>query len=83
MFTYLMMSNDIFCLVDYDFYRDGRKDRIRDACRCRRHKSNDISFGVRGVEYGRIADYMIDENNSELKLFKEECESLNLEWILP
>ena len=83
MFTYLMMGNDIFCLVDYDFYRDGRDTRIRDVCRCRRKKDGTITFGVRGVEYGSVNDWNIDEKNTELKLFKDECEYLNLEWVLP
>ena len=76
MFTYLLNGNDIFCLV-------LRKNKIRDVCRCRRKEPGYIIFGVRGIEYGHILNFDIDEKNTELKLFKQECESLKLEWVMP
>lgn len=83
MFTYLIMGNAIFCLVDYDFYRN-RKDKLRDVCSCIRKSEGNITFSVRGIGYGGISDYEIKESeNSEIELFKQECERLNVEWVLP
>ena len=81
MFSYLIMGNDIFCLVDYDFYKDG-KEPIRDVCRCRRFKEFDISFGSRGIGYGSV-NYWEKDRGTEKELFIRQCESMNLEWVLP
>lgn len=81
MYDYLIKGNDIFCLVDYDFFRDNREP-IRDVCRCRRFDEYSIDFGARGICYGDVRNFHKKEG-TEKELFISQCKRMNLEWVEP
>lgn len=67
--------------VNYSF--NGSEAAIsRDVCKIRRFDAYDIQFGARGIGYGGVSDYLKD-TKTELDIFIEECERMELDWINP
>lgn len=75
----LIQKENVVCFVNYDFRRNNT-DFVRDICQCKK-KATEIVFVSRGHEYGSISDWNIDEKHSELDLFVQECQSLNVEFV--
>jgi len=81
-FKDLYKNRFLICFVDFRFRDENTTEEpSRDICRCKIN-SNEITFGVRGHEYGSV-DY-INEMGSfyEEKAFVKECERLNASFIL-
>lgn len=83
LFELVNNGHKIACWVDYDYRRTG-VHIIRDSCICMKKEYGDYDFGVRGMAYGDLTKYRIDNSNlSEEELFTKECERMNLEFIEP
>lgn len=76
-----VQTEDIVCFVDYSFSKHF--PAVRDICLCRKHKPGHITFSARGIEYGEVDDYFVNENRTYKDVFVLICKSLNLEWIVP
>jgi hypothetical protein len=64
-------------LVDCD-WRDGKV--TRDIAYIKRYDNADINIGVRGIEYGSVRKWKL-EDKTEKQAFIDECKRLKLEII--
>lgn len=79
---HILCGHIIVCFVDY-IIRNSERTLV-DICQIRIKTDGVIDFGVRGICYGDVTPtQMKEENKSMKKLFIEECERLNVQWILP
>lgn len=68
-------------LVDYETTAID-SPAIRDVVRVRRWKEYDITFSVRGYEYGAVRDSIENDPKTEKERFVEECQRLRLAFML-
>lgn len=67
--------------VDYHFTSDIL---VRDLCQVKLSKDKSINFTARGIGYGGVDVWLVDNKQSSMKIeFIKECQRLNVEWILP
>lgn len=78
-YNFLISKNNLVAYVDYYF---SENNTARDICNVRRFQKLDISFGVRGLQYGEVSPYS-KEDGTEYELFEKECKRLNASFILP
>jgi len=67
--------------VDYQWSGD---EVLKDVCSINRFQENRINISVRGMSYGSVYPFMLEDfNKTEKELFIGLCRSCNLEFIMP
>lgn len=78
LYELVKQDNRLLCEVDYKFSNDRT---VRDNCVCKMVGKN-ISFSVRGLQYGGVDDWEVTEfGKSERDLFVDECVRMKVVWF--
>jgi len=74
----------IVCFIDYKFSTQDEDEKpYRDVCKVEKSVQwKRIEFGVRGICYGGIYDFMLKEH-TEWKWFESLCKNMKVEYIIP
>lgn len=81
LYLFVENGNIPIAFVDYEF---SNKHICRDVCRVKKSTDNSINFTARGIGYGGVDIWLVDEKKASMKIeFIKECQRLNVEWILP
>lgn len=79
LYSKICAGQEALGFVDYSFR--GVPGVCRDAAGIRKRGEGSIAIGCRGIEYGRIYPFELEDGkHTERELFIQRCEGLNLEW---
>ena len=79
LYDFICAWNEALCLVNSEYDLDGR-----DVCKCKKHNDYNISFKDSWHYFGGVyREKQKLKSESEKDLFIKECNSLNVEWVIP
>jgi hypothetical protein len=85
LFELISIGLKVPCYVDYTFM-ERIDPPCRDLCICKRSRPFDIHFSSRGIGYGGIDTFEVENTNDnqlEISMFVKRCESLHVEYFIP
>ena len=80
LYDLICQKNRVICEVDYKF-SNGRV--VRDICKGIKTPDTSIKFLARGIQYGGVDYWMVDNDEEEKQEFINECKRMNLVWFKP